>query len=105
MARRKSPERLSEIAAAAVEVFIRAGYSGAQMDDVAALVGVAKGTLYLYVESKEALFDLAVRAQGIQTAHRSIRNRLLFLTDGTKCRCTRRFRVRRKRNFAWAHSA
>src|SRR5262245_38955545 len=31
------------------------------MADVAAALGVAKGTLYLYVESKEALFDLAVR--------------------------------------------
>src|SRR5262245_30218518 len=31
------------------------------MDDVAAALGVAKGTLYLYVESKEALFDLVIR--------------------------------------------
>lgn len=31
------------------------------MADVAAAMGVAKGTVYLYVESKAALFDLAVR--------------------------------------------
>jgi AcrR family transcriptional regulator len=31
------------------------------MDDVAQALGVAKGTLYGYVESKEALFDAAVR--------------------------------------------
>ena len=31
------------------------------MDDVADALGVAKGTLYLYVESKEALFDLVAR--------------------------------------------
>jgi AcrR family transcriptional regulator len=31
------------------------------MADVANALGVAKGTLYLYVESKEALFDLACR--------------------------------------------
>ena len=31
------------------------------MADVAAALGVAKGTLYLYVESKEALFDLVLR--------------------------------------------
>jgi AcrR family transcriptional regulator len=31
------------------------------MADVAAALGVAKGTLYLYVESKEALFDLVAR--------------------------------------------
>jgi AcrR family transcriptional regulator len=30
------------------------------MADVAEALGVAKGTLYLYVESKEALFDLAL---------------------------------------------
>ena len=31
------------------------------MDDVAIALGVAKGTLYVYVESKDALFDLVVR--------------------------------------------
>jgi AcrR family transcriptional regulator len=31
------------------------------MEDVAKALGVAKGTLYLYVESKEALFDLVIR--------------------------------------------
>jgi AcrR family transcriptional regulator len=42
-------------------VFIEQGYRRTQMDDVAAALSVAKGTLYLYVESKEALFDLVVR--------------------------------------------
>jgi AcrR family transcriptional regulator len=32
------------------------------MDDVAEALGVAKGTVYLYVESKEALFDLVCRS-------------------------------------------
>jgi AcrR family transcriptional regulator len=32
------------------------------MADVAEALGVAKGTLYLYVQSKEALFDLLLRA-------------------------------------------
>ena len=31
------------------------------MDEVARQLGVSKGSLYLYVESKEALFDLCVR--------------------------------------------
>jgi AcrR family transcriptional regulator len=31
------------------------------MADIAEALGVAKGTLYLYVESKDALFDLVVR--------------------------------------------
>jgi AcrR family transcriptional regulator len=46
---------------AATEVFIRQGYRGTQMEDVARALGLAKGTLYGYVESKEALFDLALR--------------------------------------------
>src|SRR5262245_540694 len=33
------------------------GYRRTQMADVAERLGVAKGTLYLYVEGKEALFD------------------------------------------------
>lgn len=37
------------------------GYRLTQMSDVAEALGVAKGTLYGYVESKEALFDAAVR--------------------------------------------
>src|SRR5260370_41776547 len=31
------------------------------MADITAALGVAKGTLYLYVDSKEALFDLVAR--------------------------------------------
>jgi len=42
-------------------VFIEQGYRRTQMSDVATAMGVAKGTLYLYVESKEALFDLVCR--------------------------------------------
>jgi len=42
-------------------VFIDQGYGRTQMDDVTTALGVAKGTLYLYIESKEALFDLVIR--------------------------------------------
>ncbi len=53
--------RLEDLAEVATKVFIRRGYRRAQMAEVAEALGVAKGTLYLYVESKEALFDLVVR--------------------------------------------
>ncbi len=53
--------RLAELVECATRVFIDRGYKRTQMADVAAALGVAKGTLYLYVESKEALFDLAIR--------------------------------------------
>jgi len=47
---------------AATRVFIESGgFRRTQIGDVAKAMGVAKGTLYLYVESKEALFDLALR--------------------------------------------
>lgn len=55
------PERIKRLIDAATDVFIAEGYRRAQMDDVAGAFGVAKGTLYGYVESKAALFDAAVR--------------------------------------------
>jgi AcrR family transcriptional regulator len=61
MARKTPPDRLPQLIACATKVFIEQGYRRTQMDDVATALGVAKGTLYLYVESKEALFDLVVR--------------------------------------------
>jgi AcrR family transcriptional regulator len=60
---RKTPEiRFRELIEAATEVFIAQGYRHTQMADVAAAMGVAKGTLYVYVESKEALLDLTLRS-------------------------------------------
>jgi AcrR family transcriptional regulator len=61
MARQTPADRLEQLVDAAAGVFIAQGYARTQMADVAAALGVAKGTLYLYVESKEALFDLVAR--------------------------------------------
>jgi AcrR family transcriptional regulator len=49
-------------------VFIEHGYRHARMEDVAEALGVAKGTLYLYVESKDALFDLVCRSADSELA-------------------------------------
>lgn len=54
-------ERLQRLVELGTAVFIRDGYQRTQMEDVATALGVAKGTLYGYVESKAALFDLLVR--------------------------------------------
>lgn len=62
MARSTPPDRLPQLIACATRVFIAQGYRRTQMADVAEALGVAKGTLYLYVASKEALFDLVVRS-------------------------------------------
>ena len=61
MARTIPEERFSELVRAATSVFIALGYQRTQMADVAAAAGVAKGTLYVYVEGKEALFELCAR--------------------------------------------
>jgi AcrR family transcriptional regulator len=47
---------------AATGIFIDQGFRHTRMDDVAEALGIAKGTVYLYVESKEALFDLVCRS-------------------------------------------
>lgn len=56
-----SGRRLRELVDAALGVFCRQGYERAQVADVAKVMGVAAGTIYLYVEGKEALFDLVIR--------------------------------------------
>jgi AcrR family transcriptional regulator len=51
-------DRLESIATAATEVFRRLGYRGTRTADVAARAGMSAGSLFTYVESKEALFHL-----------------------------------------------
>lgn len=59
--RRRKAERPGEIVAAAVEVFALRGFAAAKLDEIAARAGVSKGALYLYFETKEALFAAVVR--------------------------------------------
>jgi len=54
--------RRAAILAAALDVFSRHGFATARLDDVAAKAGIAKGTLYLYFASKEALFEELIRS-------------------------------------------
>jgi len=61
MPRHDPATRLAQLVKHATEVFIDRGYNDTQMEDIASTLGVAKGTLYVYVESKEALFDLVAR--------------------------------------------
>ncbi len=62
MARRRPESRLPDLVRTAARVFVESGgYQRTQIGDVARALGVAKGTLYLYVQSKDALFDLVVR--------------------------------------------
>jgi len=61
MARSIPSGRLERLIEVATDTFIAEGYRRTQMADVAEALGVAKGTLYGYVESKAALFDTAIR--------------------------------------------
>ncbi|MBW2244815.1 MAG: TetR/AcrR family transcriptional regulator [Deltaproteobacteria bacterium] len=62
MARKRPEGRLAALAEAALSQFSQRGYRRAQVADVAAELGLSPGTVYGSVASKEALFDLAVRA-------------------------------------------
>jgi AcrR family transcriptional regulator len=50
-----SEQRRKEICAAALELFSSKGFHETTMEEVANAAGVAKGTIYLYFESKEHL--------------------------------------------------
>jgi TetR/AcrR family transcriptional regulator, cholesterol catabolism regulator len=54
--------RQAEVLAAAFEVFIERGYEAATIQEIASRVGLLKGSLYYYIESKETLlFALIIR--------------------------------------------
>ena len=61
---RRKEARPAELMAAALDLFVTKGFAATRLDDVAAHAGVAKGTLYLYFDSKEALFRAAIQ-QGV----------------------------------------
>jgi AcrR family transcriptional regulator len=55
------PGRFDDLIRSATEVFTAQGYRRTQMAGVAEAVGVSKATLYLYVESKDALLWLCLQ--------------------------------------------
>lgn len=59
--KRRKEARPSELAAAALELFVENGFAATRLEDIAARAGVSKGTLYLYFENKEALFKAVIR--------------------------------------------
>jgi AcrR family transcriptional regulator len=63
-----SDEKARQILDGARAVFLRDGFDGASMNDIAKVAGVSKGTLYVYFQSKEALFEALVRHDKRQQA-------------------------------------
>jgi len=54
-------DRFQDLVEAATAVFLEQGYRRTQVADVAARMGLSKGSVYTYVESKQALFDCVLR--------------------------------------------
>ena len=59
--RRRKDARPPEILDAALAVFAQKGFAATRLDDVAAKAGITKGTIYLYFDSKQALFEALAR--------------------------------------------
>lgn len=64
-------KRRSEILTAAMKVFAECGFEGTDVEDIAALAGVGKGTVYRYFKSKEELF-FSVLEWGMDTLHNRV---------------------------------
>lgn len=88
---RRPAARPEELIEAALAVFGERGYKATTLEEVARRAGVSKGTVYLYFDSKEALFRAVVltKAGGLLTAgeealrdpHRSARALLTHAID------------------------
>jgi AcrR family transcriptional regulator len=70
--------RLQTILDAALDVFSEKGFADARLDEVAARARIAKGTIYLYFPSKEALFEALVHS-GIAVPIETIEAQVLAL--------------------------
>ena len=65
-----NPERWSEILDAAGHIFNEKGYQAARIEDIAARIGILRGSLYYYIESKEDLLyalSVAGHTSGLST--------------------------------------
>jgi AcrR family transcriptional regulator len=58
---RRKEARPGELLEAALTLFVEKGFAATRVEEVAAMAGVSKGTLFLYFPSKEELFKAVVR--------------------------------------------
>ncbi len=63
--RRRKEARPAEIVEAGLLEFADKGFAAARLEDVATRAGIAKGTIYRYFESKEALFEAALLSRAM----------------------------------------
>ena len=68
---RRKDARPSEIIAAALRLWADRGFAATRLEDVAAGADIAKGTIYRYFPSKEALFEAALQDRLVATMDRA----------------------------------
>src|SRR5579863_5155431 len=66
------PAKRRQILAGSRRVFLGQGFDGASMNDIARAAGVSKGTLYVYFDSKEQLFEALIREGRKQQVERLV---------------------------------
>ncbi|NMG45990.1 TetR family transcriptional regulator [Aromatoleum toluvorans] len=67
--RRRKEARPQELTAAALSLFVEKGFAATRLDDIAERAGVSKGTLYLYFDSKDALFKAVIQEGVVPALH------------------------------------
>ena len=77
----RSARKHRAILDAATEVFLKNGYLGTNMDEIAALSGVSKQTVYKHFTSKEALF-IEIVSSMTDEAGDIVRSEVAGLDDG-----------------------
>ena len=68
---RRPEERPTEILSAALDSFVERGFTATRLEEVAKRAGVSKGTLYLYFDSKDALFKAVIRENIVANLERA----------------------------------
>lgn len=68
---RRKDARPAEIVAAAMHLWSERGFAATRLEDVATGAGIAKGTIYRYFPSKEALFEAALQDRIAATMDRA----------------------------------
>jgi AcrR family transcriptional regulator len=68
----RSREREEQILAAALETFGERGLAGARLEEIARRAGIAKGTVYLYFDSKDDLFRAVARRTFVDAVQRIV---------------------------------
>ena len=80
---------------AAIKVFSTNGYAGATVDEIAAVAGVAKGTLYYNFKNKEDIFKFVIR-RGVERWENNLKKVVdsdLNSVDKLKCICSTQLRL------------